>query len=63
VFTSEQFPGRVQMFQYVSDSEAAAEKDRREAIQQKEAPGQKQTAAGPGNAVGVENPQPASVPK
>ncbi len=31
VFTSEQFPGRVQVFRYVTDAEAAAEKSRREA--------------------------------
>jgi 6-phosphogluconolactonase (cycloisomerase 2 family) len=31
VITSEQFPGRVQVFRYVTDAEAAAEKARREA--------------------------------
>ena len=31
VITSEQFPGRVQVFRYVTDAEAAAEKTRREA--------------------------------
>ena len=31
VVTSEQFPGRVQVFRYVTDAEAAAEKSRREA--------------------------------
>lgn len=31
VFTSEQYPGRVQQFQYITDAEAAAEKARREA--------------------------------
>lgn len=30
VFTSEQYPGRVQMFRYVTDEEAAAEKARRD---------------------------------
>jgi DNA-binding beta-propeller fold protein YncE len=30
VFTSEMFPGRVQMFRYITDEEAAAEKKRRE---------------------------------
>jgi len=33
VITSEQFPGRVQVFRYVTDAEAAAEKARREAEQ------------------------------
>lgn len=35
VITSEQFPGRVQVFRYVTDAEAAAEKARREAEQAK----------------------------
>lgn len=38
VITSEQFPGRVQVFRYVTDAEAAAEKTRREAEQEKTAP-------------------------
>ncbi|HXY13286.1 MAG TPA: 6-bladed beta-propeller [Terriglobales bacterium] len=33
IITSEQFPGRVQVFRYVTDGEAAAEKARREAEQ------------------------------
>ncbi|HXZ34274.1 MAG TPA: 6-bladed beta-propeller [Terriglobales bacterium] len=33
IITSEQFPGRVQIFRYVTDAEAAAEKARREAEQ------------------------------
>lgn len=33
VITSEQFPGRVQVFRYITDAEAAAEKARREAEQ------------------------------
>jgi DNA-binding beta-propeller fold protein YncE len=37
VITSEQFPGRVQVFRYVTDAEAAAEKSRREADQTKPA--------------------------
>ena len=37
VITSEQFPGRVQVFHYVTDAEAAAEKSRREAEQSKPA--------------------------
>jgi len=38
MITSEQFPGRVQTFRYVTDAEAAAEKARREADQTKPAP-------------------------
>lgn len=38
VITSEQFPGRVQVFRYVTDAEAAAEKSRRETEQSKPAP-------------------------
>jgi sugar lactone lactonase YvrE len=38
VITSEQFPGRVQVFRYVTDAEAAAEKSRRETEQDKPAP-------------------------
>ncbi len=38
VITSEQFPGRVQVFRYVTDAEAAAEKSRREAEPSKPAP-------------------------
>ncbi len=37
VFTSEQFAGRVQMFRYVTDSEALAEKGNRESDEQKKA--------------------------
>ncbi|MFB3815069.1 MAG: 6-bladed beta-propeller [Terriglobales bacterium] len=39
VFTSEQYPGRVQFFRYVTDAEAQAEKDRRDAEQQKKSAG------------------------
>jgi len=38
VITSEQFPGRVQVFRYVTDAEAAAEKSRRQTEQSKPAP-------------------------
>jgi DNA-binding beta-propeller fold protein YncE len=37
VFTTETFPGRVQMFRYVTDAEAAAEKARQEGGEQKTA--------------------------
>jgi hypothetical protein len=33
VFTSEQFPGRVQMFRYFTNDEAKSEKERRDAGQ------------------------------
>jgi hypothetical protein len=35
VFTSEQYPGRVQMFRYVTNEEAQKEKDRRDAAEPK----------------------------
>lgn len=38
VITSEQFPGRIQVFRYVTDAEAAAERSRRESEQTKPAP-------------------------
>lgn len=38
VITSEQFPGRVQVFRYVTDAEAASEKSRQDAEQNKPAP-------------------------
>jgi DNA-binding beta-propeller fold protein YncE len=38
IITSEQFPGRVQVFRYVTDAEAAAEKARREAERTSVAP-------------------------
>jgi 6-bladed beta-propeller len=38
MITSEQFPGRVQIFRYVTDAEAAAEKARREAERERTAP-------------------------
>lgn len=38
VITSEQFPGRVQVFRYVTDAEAAAEESRRETEKDKPAP-------------------------
>ena len=36
VFTTEQFPGRMQMFRYVTKAEAKAEKERRDAEAEKE---------------------------
>jgi DNA-binding beta-propeller fold protein YncE len=46
VLTSEQYPGRVQIFRYFTDAEAKAEKDRRDAEQEKKRGGTtaKQTA-------------------
>jgi hypothetical protein len=37
VVVSETYPGRVQVFRYITDAEAAAEKARREAAEQKPA--------------------------
>jgi DNA-binding beta-propeller fold protein YncE len=45
VFTTEQYPGRMQMFRYVTDAEAATEKARREGELQKAAD-QRRNAAG-----------------
>ena len=42
VFTTEQYPGRMQMFRYITDAEAAAEKARREAELEKTASARKQ---------------------
>ena len=46
VVVSETFPGRVQVFRYITDAEAAAEKARREAAAQKPVAGAAQSAAG-----------------
>jgi DNA-binding beta-propeller fold protein YncE len=48
VITSEQFPGRVQVFRYVTDAEAAAEKSRREAEPSKPASKAADSAQGRG---------------
>ncbi len=55
VFTTEQYPGRMQMFRYITDAEAAAEKARREAELGKA--GDARTTASSGNA-----PKPAESP-
>jgi DNA-binding beta-propeller fold protein YncE len=47
VITSEQFPGRVQVFRYVTDAEAAAEKSRREAEQEQRKPAPKPAGSTP----------------
>jgi sugar lactone lactonase YvrE len=53
IITSEQFPGRVQVFRYVTDAEAAAEKARREAEGSNASPtsdgSSAQKGGGPGN--------------
>jgi hypothetical protein len=46
VFTTEQYPGRLQVFRYVTDSEAATEKTKRDEELQKAA-GRRQKAAAP----------------
>jgi len=54
VITSEQFPGRVQVFRYVTDAETAAEKARRDGQQAKPADStQKQGAPGKVQGTGV----------
>jgi len=40
IITSEQFPGRVQVFRYITDAQAKAERDRRAATGKKTGPGQ-----------------------
>jgi hypothetical protein len=45
VFTTEQYPGRMQMFRYVTDAEAAAEKAQREDQLQKAADRRQKAAA------------------
>ncbi|MGB2606102.1 MAG: 6-bladed beta-propeller [Candidatus Sulfotelmatobacter sp.] len=52
VIVSETFPGRVQMFRYITDAEAAAEKARRETPEQKPA----------GAAASAQTPAPAQQP-
>ena len=48
VITSEQFPGRVQVFRYITDAEAASEKSRRDAEQNKPVPKTTNSAQGKG---------------
>jgi hypothetical protein len=45
VFTTEQYPGRMQMFQYVTDADAAAEKAKHEEELQKAADKHQKAAA------------------
>jgi hypothetical protein len=45
VFTTEQYPGRMQMFRYITDTEAAAEKARHEEELQKAADRRQKAAA------------------
>ena len=58
VFTTEQEPGRLQMFRYVTDAEAAAEKTKRDEELQKAAD-QRQKAAAPVPAAPVSADKPA----
>ena len=59
IITSEQYPGRVQVFRYITDAEAKAERDRRAATGKKADPKQKpadpktQSEEAPGKAPGV----------
>ena len=45
VFTTEQYPGRMQMFRYVTDAEAATEKAKRDAELQRAADARKQLSS------------------
>jgi hypothetical protein len=45
VFTTEQFPGRLQVFRYVTDSQAAAEKEKHDEELQKAAERRQKAAA------------------
>jgi hypothetical protein len=67
VFTTEQFPGRLQEFRYVTDADAAAEKAKHDEELQKAA-AQRQKAAGQAPsqkpvAVAPQNEPSAAVPK
>jgi hypothetical protein len=44
VFTTEQYPGRMQMFRYITDAEAAVEKKRQEEKREKAAEVRKQAS-------------------
>ena len=59
LFTSEQFPGRVQMFRYTTNDEALAEKAQRDAGQEKKVSAKAQRAAEKDNKASA-NAQPAS---
>lgn len=56
VFTSEVFPGRVQMFQYVTQAEAKAEFDKREATQKAAGDAKSSTSAKPAPAPDEKQP-------
>jgi len=55
IFTSEQFPGRVQMFRYITNKEALAEWERRQAAEKKDAEKQQ-----PATQTSVSAPAPAA---
>jgi DNA-binding beta-propeller fold protein YncE len=57
IITSEQFPGRVQVFRYITDAEASAEKSRRESAGRKTTPEQK-----PADPKGQQDNAPAKAP-
>jgi hypothetical protein len=57
VFTAEQFPGRVQMFQYVTDAEAEVAKKKKEEELQKAADRRQKAAGGaPADAPAAKTP-------
>jgi hypothetical protein len=61
IFTSEQYPGRVQMFRYFTDDEARAELARRKAEEKKKSdatkPGASSVAPAPVTSSAAEKPQ------
>ena len=57
VFTTEQYPGRMQMFRYVTDAEAAAEKTRQEEERKRAADAKRQSSATAPPASPAEAPQ------
>jgi hypothetical protein len=57
VFTTEQYPGRMQMFRYITDDEAAAEKAKSEADLEKAADARRGASSGT-----AQNPAEAPAP-
>ena len=63
IFTSEQFPGRVQMFRYISDDEARAELARRKAEDDKKKTGAANSSATGSGAAAAESSSAARKPQ
>jgi hypothetical protein len=60
VFTSEQYAGRVQMFRYITDGEAIAERDRRKGEEQKRAAESKPVESTSQKTAAVSDKEPAA---